>query len=229
MKALSKIVELKNINKFYKVGKEKAHILKSINLNIKKGEFVMIMGKSGSGKTTLLNILGFLDKFDEGEYIFNNHDVTRLNESERSNFRNLNIGFIFQQFNLINTLNIYQNVELPMIYNNKYSKQEKKEQIENNLSIVGLLDKIKQKPVQLSGGQQQRVAIARAHVDDPEIIFADEPTGSLDSDTGIEIMELLKELNKQGKTIIMVTHDEDLTKYASKVIKLKDGLIMEEV
>lgn len=229
MKALSKIVELKNINKFYKVGKEKAHILKSINLNIKKGEFVMIMGKSGSGKTTLLNILGFLDKFDEGEYIFNNQDVTRLNESERSNFRNLNIGFIFQQFNLINTLNIYQNVELPMIYNNKYSKQEKKEQIENNLSIVGLLDKIKQKPVQLSGGQQQRVAIARALINDPEIIFADEPTGSLDSDTGIEIMELLKELNKQGKTIIMVTHDEDLTKYASKVIKLKDGLIMEEV
>ena len=229
MKALSKIVELKNINKFYKVGKEKAHILKSINLNIKKGEFVMIMGKSGSGKTTLLNILGFLDKFDEGEYIFNNKDVTRLNESERSNFRNLNIGFIFQQFNLINTLNIYQNVELPMIYNNKYSKQEKREQIENNLSIVGLLDKIKQKPVQLSGGQQQRVAIARALVNDPEIIFADEPTGSLDSDTGIEIMELLKELNKQGKTIIMVTHDEDLTKYASKVIKLKDGLIMEEV
>lgn len=229
MKALSKIVELKNINKFYKVGKAKAHILKSINLNIKKGEFVMIMGKSGSGKTTLLNILGFLDKFDEGEYIFNNQDVTRLNESERSNFRNLNIGFIFQQFNLINTLNIYQNVELPMIYNNKYSKQEKKEQIENNLSIVGLLDKIKQKPVQLSGGQQQRVAIARALVNDPEIIFADEPTGSLDSDTGIEIMELLKELNKQGKTIIMVTHDEDLTKYASKVIKLKDGLIMEEV
>ena len=229
MKALSKIVELKDINKFYKVGKEKVHILKSINLNIKKGEFVMIMGKSGSGKTTLLNILGFLDKFDEGEYIFNNKDVTRLNESERSNFRNLNIGFIFQQFNLINTLNIYQNVELPMIYNNKYSKQEKKEQIENNLSIVGLLDKIKQKPVQLSGGQQQRVAIARALVNDPEIIFADEPTGSLDSDTGIEIMELLKELNKQGKTIIMVTHDEDLTKYASKVIKLKDGLIMEEV
>lgn len=229
MKALSKIVELKNINKFYKVGKEKAHILKSINLNIKKGEFVMIMGKSGSGKTTLLNILGFLDKFDEGEYIFNNQDVTRLNESERSNFRNLNIGFIFQQFNLINTLNIYQNVELPMIYNNKYSKQEKKEQIENNLSIVGLLDKIKQKPVQLSGGQQQRVAIARALINDPEIIFADEPTGSLDSDTGIEIMELLKELNKQGKTIIMVTHDEDLTKYASKIIKLKDGLIMEEV
>ena len=229
MKALSKIVELKDINKFYKVGKEKAHILKSINLNIKKGEFVMIMGKSGSGKTTLLNILGFLDKFDEGEYIFNNKDVTRLNESERSNFRNLNIGFIFQQFNLINTLNIYQNVELPMIYNNKYSKQEKKEQIENNLSIVGLLDKIKQKPVQLSGGQQQRVAIARALVNNPEIIFADEPTGSLDSDTGIEIMELLKELNKQGKTIIMVTHDEDLTKYASKVIKLKDGLIMEEV
>lgn len=226
---MSSVVELKGINKFYKVGKDKLHVLKSINLNIKKGEFVMIMGKSGSGKTTLLNILGFLDKFDEGQYLFHEKDVTGLNENQRSIFRNTNIGFVFQQFNLISTLNIYQNVELPMVYNNKYSKEDKKNRIERNLEVVGLLDKMKQKPLQLSGGQQQRVAIARALVNEPEIIFADEPTGALDSDTGIEIMNLLKELNKQGKTIIMVTHDPDLTKYATKIVRLKDGVIIEEV
>lgn len=226
---MSNVVELKDINKFYKVGKDKLHVLKSINLTIKKGEFVMIMGKSGSGKTTLLNILGFLDRFDEGKYLFHEKDVTGLNESQRSVFRNTNIGFVFQQFNLINTLNIYQNVELPMIYNNKYSKEEKRKRIEMNLEVVGLLDKMKQRPLQLSGGQQQRIAIARSLVNDPEIIFADEPTGALDSDTGIEIMNLLQKLNKQGKTIIMVTHDPDLTKYASKVVRLKDGVIIEEV
>lgn len=226
---MSSVVELKDIDKFYKVGKDKLHVLKSINLTIEKGEFVMIMGKSGSGKTTLLNILGFLDKFDEGKYLFHEKDVTGLNENKRSEFRNTNIGFIFQQFNLINTLNIYQNVELPMVYNNKFSKEEKHKRIEKNLEIVGLLDKIKQKPLQLSGGQQQRVAIARALVNEPEIIFADEPTGALDSDTGIEIMNLLKQLNNQGKTIIMVTHDSDLTKYASKVVRLKDGIMIEEV
>ncbi|MGL4797132.1 MAG: ABC transporter ATP-binding protein [Paraclostridium sp.] len=226
---MSSVVELKGINKFYKVGKDKLHVLKSINLTIEKGEFVMIMGKSGSGKTTLLNILGFLDKFDEGQYLFHEKDVTGLNENQRSIFRNTNIGFVFQQFNLISTLNIYQNVELPMVYNNKYSKEDKKNRIEKNLEKVGLLDKMKQKPLQLSGGQQQRVAIARALVNEPEIIFADEPTGALDSDTGIEIMNLLKDLNRQGKTIIMVTHDPDLTKYATKIVRLKDGVIIEEV
>lgn len=226
---MSSVVELKGINKFYKVGKDKLHVLKSIDLTIEKGEFVMIMGKSGSGKTTLLNILGFLDKFDEGQYLFNEKDVTGLNENQRSIFRNTNIGFVFQQFNLISTLNIYQNVELPMVYNNKYSKEDKKNRIEKNLELVGLLDKMKQKPLQLSGGQQQRVAIARALVNEPEIIFADEPTGALDSDTGIEIMNFLKKLNEQGKTIIMVTHDSDLTKYATKIVKLKDGVIIEEV
>ncbi|MGL5507875.1 MAG: ABC transporter ATP-binding protein [Paraclostridium sp.] len=229
LKSLSSVVELKGINKFYKVGKDKLHVLKSINLTIEKGEFVMIMGKSGSGKTTLLNILGFLDKFDEGQYLFHEKDVTGLNENQRSIFRNKNIGFVFQQFNLISTLNIYQNVELPMVYNNKYSKEDKKNRIEKNLEKVGLLDKMKQKPLQLSGGQQQRVAIARALVNEPEIIFADEPTGALDSDTGIEIMNLLKDLNRQGKTIIMVTHDPDLTKYATKIVRLKDGVIIEEV
>ncbi len=198
-------------------------ILKSLDLNILKGEFVMIMGKSGSGKTTLLNILGFLDKFDDGEYIFNNEDVSKLSENQRSVFRNENIGFIFQQFNLIETLNIYKNVELPLIYSKESNRKKNKSIIEKSLSSVGLLDKINQFPLQLSGGQQQRIAIARALVNNPQIIFADEPTGALDSETSEEIMTLLKELNDNGKTIIMVTHDQDLTKYATRVITLKDG------
>ncbi|SCH75682.1 ABC transporter ATP-binding protein [Romboutsia sp. 1001713B170207_170306_H8] len=219
---MSSLIKLQNIKKYYKVGKEKVQILKSLDLSIQKGEFVMIMGKSGSGKTTLLNILGFLDKFDEGDYLFNNENVSKLNENQRSVFRNKNIGFIFQQFNLIDSLNIYQNVELPLIYN-KSNKKENRNIVEKCLSDVGLLEKINQFPKQLSGGQQQRIAIARALVNDPQIIFADEPTGALDSETSKEIMELLRELNYNGKTIIMVTHDQDLTKYATKVITLKDG------
>ncbi|CEN77659.1 ABC transporter ATP-binding protein [Paraclostridium sordellii] len=226
---MSKVIELKNLQKRYKVGKERLHVLKSINLTINQGEFVMIMGKSGSGKTTLLNILGFLDKFDDGSYFFEYKNVTNLNENKRSEFRNTNIGFVFQQFNLVETLNVFQNVELPMIYNSKFSKKERKERVEKNLKVVGLLDKVKQKPLQLSGGQQQRVAIARALVNDPQIIFADEPTGALDSETGIEIMNLLKSLNDNGKTVIMVTHDPDLIHYATKLINLKDGAIVEGV
>ncbi len=223
------IIKLENIQKHYPVGKESLHVLKSINVDIKKGDFIMIMGKSGSGKTTLLNILGFLDRFTEGKYLYKGEDVTNLNEKERSEFRNTNIGFVFQQFNLIQNLDIYKNVELPMVYNNRYSKDEKDRRIKQRLEQVGLLDKIHQKPLELSGGQQQRITIARALVNEPEIIFADEPTGALDTETGIEIMEILKKLNENGKTIIMVTHDPDLTSYASKVIKLKDGVMVEEV
>ena len=223
------LIKLENIQKYYKVGKDELHVLKSLNLEIESGEFVMIMGKSGSGKTTLLNILGFLDVFDEGRYIFDGTDVTNLSENERSVFRNINIGFVFQQFNLIETLNVYQNVELPLIYNKALKKSNREEIVKDKLSSVGLLDKLKQKPLRLSGGQQQRVAIARCLANDPQIIFADEPTGALDSETSREIMELLTRLNKQGKTIIMVTHDQDLTKYATKVIRLKDGVFTSEV
>lgn len=222
----SSLIELRNLNKYYKVGNEKFHVLKDTNLSINQGEFIMIMGKSGSGKTTLLNILGFLDRFDEGEYLFKGNNVTSLNEHKRSEFRNKNIGFVFQQFNLINTLNVYKNVEMPMIYKGKYTKAERDKIIKEKLEIVGLGDKLYQKPNQLSGGQQQRVAIARALVNDAEIIFADEPTGALDSDTCIEIMELLKTLNSQGKTILMVTHDADLVKYATRVINLKNGVFV---
>lgn len=226
---MSNIIKLENIQKYYKIGKEKFHVLKSLNLDINTGDFVMIMGKSGSGKTTLLNILGFLDKFDEGDYFFNNKNVTNLNENQRSTFRNKNIGFVFQQFNLIETLNVYQNLELPLIYDNTLNKSQREHIIKEKLNDVGLLDKAYQTPLQLSGGQQQRIAIARALVNNPQIIFADEPTGALDSETSEEIMKLLKNLNNQGKTIIMVTHDSDLVKYATKIIRLKDGVLSLEV
>ncbi len=225
---MSSLIKLKDINKYYKVGKEKFHVLKSLNINIEEGDFVIIMGKSGSGKTTLLNVLAFLDKFDTGSYFFNYENVSSLNENQRSVFRNKYIGFIFQQFNLIETLNIYQNVELPLIYDGKLNKSERENIVKEKLEQVGLLDKIKSLPLQLSGGQQQRVAIARSLVNNPKLIFADEPTGALDSETSDDIMSLLKELNKQGKTIIMVTHDADLIKYATKVIRLKDGVLYEE-
>lgn len=222
---MNNIIKLENIQKYYKIGKEKFHVLKYLNLNIETGDFVMIMGKSGSGKTTLLNILGFLDKFDEGNYFFNGKNVTNLNENQRSIFRNKNIGFIFQQFNLIETLNVYQNVELPLIYDNSLNRLQREKLVKENLDSVGLLDKIYHTPSQLSGGQQQRIAIARSLINNPQIIFADEPTGALDSETSKEIMDILKNLNDKGKTIIMVTHDSDLVKYATKVIKLKDGIL----
>jgi len=225
---VNNLIKLKDINKYYKVGKEKFHVLKSLNINIEEGDFVIIMGKSGSGKTTLLNVLAFLDKFDNGSYYFNYENVSNLNENQRSVFRNKYIGFIFQQFNLIETLNIYKNIELPLLYDGKLNKSERENIVKEKLEQVGLLDKIKSLPLQLSGGQQQRIAIARALVNNPKLIFADEPIGALDSETSDDIMSLLKDLNNQGKTIIMVTHDADLIKYDTKVIKLKDGVLYEE-
>lgn len=222
-------IKLDNIQKYYKVGKEKLHILKSLSLEIEEGEFIMIMGKSGSGKTTLLNVLGFLDKIDEGQYIFNDTDVSTLSENKRSEYRARYAGFVFQQFNLIDTINVYQNIEVPLIYAGVKDKNKRKELIYEKLDQVGLIDKALSSPNHLSGGQKQRVAIARALVNSPKIIFADEPTGALDSDTGRDIMELLSDLNKKGTTIIMVTHDQDMTKYASRVITLKDGAFVEEV
>lgn len=224
MKSDSNLITLKNIKKSYSINNEEYIVLNNLNLSIKEGEFLMIMGKSGSGKTSLLNILGFLSKFNEGEYIFKGENVTSINESNRAKFRNENIGFVFQQFNLINTLTVYQNMELPLIYKGVSSKEERNAIIREKLEVVGLIDKINQKPNQLSGGQQQRVAIARALVNNADIIFADEPTGALDVDTCKDIMDLLKELNNQGKTILMVTHDSDLTKYATRVIELVNGV-----
>lgn len=226
---MSKVIELKDINKYYKLKEERLHALKSINLDIEQGDFLIIMGKSGSGKTTLLNLLGFLDRFDSGNYIFNGEDVTNLNENERSELRNNHLGFIFQQFHLIDSLTIGQNVELPLLYKGSVSHKDRHAAIDKYLGMVGLLNKKSQLPSELSGGQQQRIAIARALINNPYVIFADEPTGALDSNTGTEIMDILKKLNEDNKTIIMVTHDEDLVKYANKVIHLKDGLITKEL
>ena len=226
---MSNLIELRNIQKYYDVGKDKLHVLKSVNLNIETGDFVVIMGKSGGGKSTLLNVLGLLDRFEEGEYIFDGKDVTHLTEVERSHFRNRNIGFIFQQFHLIGTLTIGPNIELPLQYDNRLGKKERLERVKHQLQMVGLLEKINQYPHELSGGQQQRISIARALINEPQLIFADEPTGALDTNTSNEIMNILYNLNQAGKTIVMVTHDPDLVKYASKVIYLRDGVFNEEV
>lgn len=224
---MSSLIELKNINKYYGTDKEKLHVLKSLNMEIEQGEFLMIMGKSGSGKTTLMNSLGFLDRFDDGVYLFNNEEVTHIDENKKSELRNKYMGFIFQQFHLIDSLTIGKNVELPLLYKGNVSKKVREELVLKYLTLVGLEEKIYRHPKELSGGQQQRVAIARALINDPYVIFADEPTGALDSETGIQIMNILKELNNQGKTIIMVTHDGDLVNYATRVIKIKDGVIWE--
>lgn len=222
-------IVLENVNKYYKVGKEKLHVLKDLNLEIESGEFIMIMGKSGSGKTTMLNILGFLDKLDEGKYYFDGTDVSNLSENKRSEYRAKYVGYVFQQFNLIDTLTVSQNIEIPLIYSGVRDKNKRKELVAKRLKEVGLEDKALSYPNHLSGGQQQRIAIARALVNNPKIILADEPTGALDSETGKEIMRLLTELNESGTTIIMVTHDHDMTKYASRVISLKDGSFVKGV
>lgn len=214
---------LDNVQKYYKVGKDKLHVLKNLNLEIESGEFLMIMGKSGSGKTTLLNILGFLDTLDEGKYYFDGNDVSGLKENMRSQYRANYVGYVFQQFNLIETLTVFQNIEIPLIYAGMKDKNQRRLLVEKRLEDVGLYDKANSFPNHLSGGQQQRIAIARALVNNPKLIFADEPTGALDSETGRDIMGLLSDLNKSGTTIIMVTHDLDMTKYASRVVTLKDG------
>lgn len=222
------LVVLKNINKYFPAGKEKLHVLKNLDLTIYQGEFIMVMGKSGSGKTTLMNIIGFLDRVSDGSYFFNEQDVSKLTENKKSEFRNEYFGFIFQQFFLINSLNVIQNVKLPCVYEKKKSSREQNELGRKYLAAVGLEDKAKSKVTELSGGQQQRVAIARSLINDPLLIMADEPTGALDSETGLEVMEMLSELNRQGKTIVMVTHDEDLTRYATRVVYMKDGKFLEE-
>lgn len=222
------LIKLENIKKDYEIGNEKIRVLKGLSLEIQRGEFLSIMGKSGSGKTTLLNIIGLLDKFNSGKYIFSGEDITEFNENKKSEFRNRNIGFIFQQFHLIESLNVFQNVEVPLLYQREKSSKERKKIVEEKLKEVGLEDKAKNKPTELSGGQQQRVAIARALATNPNLILADEPTGALDSETSKDIMELILKLNAEGKTIVMVTHDKDLRQYTTRDVFLKDGEFLEE-
>lgn len=220
------MIKLENINKSYELGGETLIALDNINLYIKKGDFVAIVGKSGSGKSTLLNVLGLLDDY-EGAYYLNGDNVSTLKSNQLAKTRNKNMGFIYQQFNLLPKLSAVENVALPLMYSG-YSNKSSIEKAKEYLKLVGLEDKLNNKPKQLSGGQQQRVAIARALVNNPKILFADEPTGALDSRTSRDIMDLLKKIWKeQGITVIMVTHDDALAKESNRIIRVSDGKIVE--
>ncbi len=218
------VIHLTEIVRNYKVGTEIVRALRGVSLSIKQGEFVALMGPSGSGKSTLMNLLGCLDTPTSGQYILNNKDVSRLNDNELADIRNQEIGFIFQTFNLLPRSSALENVMLPQIYRG-ISKQDRINRGEEVLASVKLEDRMHHKPNELSGGQRQRVAIARALVNKPSIILADEPTGNLDSKTSIEIMGLLEDIHKQGNTIIVVTHEEDIAQHAHRIIRLIDGMI----
>jgi ABC-type antimicrobial peptide transport system, ATPase component len=224
---MENLIVLKNLNKTYNLKKaNENHVLKDINLEIHKGEALSIMGVSGSGKTTLLNIIGCLDNFDTGTYILNNQDVSKANDFTLAKIRSNFIGYVLQEYSLINKQTVYENVVLPLCLSNKYhSHKACKERVFEVLKMVGIMDKMKEKVINLSGGQRQRVAIARAMINDPEILLADEPTAALDSNTKKEIMELFISLNKLGKTIIIVTHDKEVASYFNKVLYIKDGKI----
>jgi putative ABC transport system ATP-binding protein len=218
------IIEARDIHKEYRMGTQTVHALRGVSFDIKKNEYVALMGPSGSGKSTMMNMIGCLDTPTKGDYILNGHDVKKLSDNQLAEVRNREIGFVFQTFNLLPRSTALANVELPLIYSGLRSSERKKRAIEV-LEKVGLADRMDHKPNELSGGQRQRVAVARALVNNPSILLADEPTGNLDSKTGHEIMELFEELYEMGNTIILVTHEEDIAAHARRVIRLRDGLL----
>ncbi|MBC1424193.1 ABC transporter ATP-binding protein [Listeria seeligeri] len=222
------MIQLVNISKSYQMGANKVEALDDVSFCIKPGEFIAIVGPSGSGKSTLMNILGILDKATLGEYYLNKKNLTGLSPKKVAKIRNENIGFIFQQFNLMPRLTAFENIELPLVYRG-VGKAERKREVLNSLKRVGLLDKQKHLPTQLSGGQQQRIAIARAITGKPEILLADEPTGALDSKTGAEVMALLKEIHQEGNTLIIITHYINIAKQAERILEIKDGKLREWV
>ena len=221
---MKKLIDLKNISKSYRNGDQELQVLKDVHLEVEEGEFVAIMGPSGSGKSTLMNIIGMLDRPTSGEYYLEGEEVAKLSEKKLAKVRNQQIGFVFQQFFLLSKLNALQNVELPLIYAG-VSQSKRKALAEQYLKKVELETRMHHLPSELSGGQKQRVAIARALVNHPSIILADEPTGALDTKTGEQIMELLTELNREGKTIIMVTHEPEIAAFAKRQIVIRDGVI----
>jgi putative ABC transport system ATP-binding protein len=221
---MNKLINIKNITKTYKMGDTEVNALNRIQLDIDFKEFVSIVGPSGSGKSTLMNMIGCLDIPTSGEYYLNGEDVSKMKEKQLAKLRNKTIGFIFQGFNLLNKLTAYENVELPLIYQGIGTSERKKMTI-SALERVGLSDRMHHRPTELSGGQQQRVAIARALSSRPPMILADEPTGNLDSKTGIEVMKMLKELHQEGKTIILITHDNNVAKGADRIVRIGDGEI----
>ena len=218
------LINIKELKRDFQLGSETIYVLKGIDLQINKGEYVALMGPSGSGKSTLMNLLGCLDTPTSGTYILNGKDVSQMHDDDLAEIRNKEIGFVFQTFNLLPRTTALDNVALPMIYAG-YSKSERNQRATEVLTQVNLADRMDHQPNQLSGGQRQRVAIARALVNKPSIILADEPTGNLDSKTSVEIMNLFNEIHKNGNTVILVTHEEDIAQYAHRIIRLRDGII----
>ena len=221
------MLKINNLHKSYKMGDSSLHVLKGIDLHVDKGEMVAITGSSGSGKSTLLNIIGILDELDSGEYTLDGIEIKDLTEKKAAQYRNKFLGFVFQSFNLINFKNALENVALPLYYQGQ-KRKERQEKAMFHLEKVGLADWSTHLPNELSGGQKQRVAIARALAAEPKLLLADEPTGALDSATSHEIMQFLQQLNDEGKTILIVTHEEDISLMCKRIVRLKDGVIMED-
>lgn len=221
------MIEIKDLHKSYQMGSNSLHVLKGINFTVGEGELVAIMGSSGSGKSTLLNILGMLDELDDGEYNLDNVPIRDLNETKAAKYRNKFLGFVFQSFNLINYKTAMENVALPLYYQ-KRNRKERQEKAMEYLEKVGLAEWATHLPSELSGGQKQRVAIARALAAEPKVLLADEPTGALDSKTSYEVMELIQGINDEGKTILVVTHEEDIAHMCKRIVHLKDGIIVED-
>jgi putative ABC transport system ATP-binding protein len=219
---MEKIISMKDINKSYKMGAENLEVLKHINLEVEKGEYLAILGPSGSGKSTLMNIIGCMDTADNGEYFLNNEAIHSMKESDLAQLRNRQIGFIFQKYHLIPKYNVVQNIIMPLLVRGE-SHREAEKMCQETIRVLGLQDRLKHKPTELSGGQQQRVAVARALVGNPSILLADEPTGALDSNTGKELLGVFKQLNDLGNTIIVITHDLSVAGHAKRVVKIIDG------
>jgi putative ABC transport system ATP-binding protein len=228
LKMAEKVIEINNISKFYKIDNFKVNALNGINLNVSRGEFLAIMGPSGSGKSTLMNIIGCLDTPSKGNYSLDSQDISKLNDNRLAEIRNKKVGFVFQTFNLLSRYNAIDNIELPLIYSKGRLPKPRREMIMDVITAVGLKGREKHRPSQMSGGERQRVAIARALINSPSIILADEPTGNLDSRTGEEIMAIFQDLNMQGKTILLVTHEMDIAKHTNRILYLSDGILTGE-